>query len=328
MKFTKFVYAIALLGVCAPVLTSCGPTEQQQEFSFTAGLQSGKSTLETGETDRIVVYSNGVDDQNRVYTYTSSIEERATVTEEGVVTAGSQNGSVTITVKETLSNKSQKVRFNVTTPSSIASGGFNYSAAAGADAIAKRTEILGKLEKYAIDTHLTGITLFENGGYVRYNSRIDIPTNEYITGYGFGILSEGNITADLSTETTAKYKRYYHSAQTSNPNKINAWNDTGSQVSDLASYITGSYWGTKMNSTKDGYVWYPMLASDNVGNNPNNRPIPVGADNPLGLYKTWKIYVKTGDNTRATGKPLQYRYSGTASSSAFDKRDVKLEDYK
>ena len=35
-----------------------------------------------------------------------------------------------------------------------------------------RTEILGKLEKYAVDNALTGLPLYENGGYQIYNRRI------------------------------------------------------------------------------------------------------------------------------------------------------------
>ena len=169
---------------------------------------------------------------------------------------------------ETISENKQVLNVDITDKSNPANGGFNYASTSGTEAIATRTEILGKLEKYAVESHLTGITLFENGGYVKYSSRLDIPTDEYITGFGFGILSEGDITDDLPG-ATEKYKRYYHSAQSSNPGKINAMDDTGSQVSDLSGYITSTYWGTKMNNTKNGYDWYPILAKDTVDGKPN-----------------------------------------------------------
>ena len=217
----------------------------------------------------------------------------------------------------------------------LASGGYNYASLAGAEAVNKRTEILGKLEKYAMDNHLTGITLFENGGFVKYHERVTLPTTNYITGYGFGLLSEGSIDADLATEENVNYKRYLHAATTSDPKTINARNDTGSQVSDLEGYITSSFWGTKMNKTKDQYVWYPVLAKDKVTfkgiSQEFTRPIPVfnGSEvapdenpNPLGLYKTWRIYVKTG----ADGG-IKFRYNGTSWGKDFDNTPVTIDDY-
>lgn len=41
-------------------------------------------------------------------------------------------------------------------------------------AMQKNQEILGKLEKYAVDNHLTGTTLFEDSRLVMYNPRITI----------------------------------------------------------------------------------------------------------------------------------------------------------
>ena len=59
-----------------------------------------------------------------------------------------------------------------------------------------RTEILGILEKYAVDNFLTGLTLFGDGGYVMYNERVNPGTGDwtnYIPGYGFGVLAEGDL---------------------------------------------------------------------------------------------------------------------------------------
>ena len=130
-----------------------------------------------------------------------------------------------------------------------------------------------------MDNHLTGITLFENGGLVKYSSRVTVPARNYITGYGFGLLSEGSVDGKLPGEQNDNHQPYLHTAQSSDPKMINARDNTGSQVSDLEGYITSSFWGTKMNATKDKYVWYPVLARDTIKVNGQDvafdRPVPV-----------------------------------------------------
>ena len=59
---------------------------------------------------------------------------------------------------------------------------------------AERTNILGILEAYAVRNGITGISLFENGGYVMYSSRVQVGTENYITGYGFGTLADRKST--------------------------------------------------------------------------------------------------------------------------------------
>ena len=226
-------------------LAGCPEKRPDGDFAFTIQLESGKSTLEIGDKDKIVVNTNGIDDTDRTYTYSinGNSSYASLGTPEGTycpVTAEAI-GKVTFVCKEERSGNQAVLSVDITDNSDPANGGYNYASTSGAEAIATRTEILGKLEKYAVESHLTGITLFENGGYVKYSSRLDIPTEEYITGYGFGILSEGNITEDLPGEENANFKRYYHSAQSSNPGKINAADDTGSQVSDLSGYVTSPY---------------------------------------------------------------------------------------
>ncbi len=59
-----------------------------------------------------------------------------------------------------------------------------------------RTVIMGILEKYAVDNFLTGLTIYGDGGYVMYNERVNPGTGDwsnYIPGYGFGVLAEGNL---------------------------------------------------------------------------------------------------------------------------------------
>ena len=328
MKTKRLI--IAGIAIVPMALTSCNlfkkKTNDEVEFDFSVSLKSGKTYLERGQTDEIVISSNlgeGEDKVTREYEFESSNEERLTVNGSGYVVAQDQLGTVKIHVTEKNSEIKKSVELSIDEPSDPASGGFNYSSSSTAEDRARRTEILGKLEKYAVDSHLTGITLFENGGYVKYNQRINLPVSEYITGYGFGILSDGTLdrTKDsLIDETNDDLKGYYHAAQTSDPNKINAWNASGSQVSDLNGYITSSYYGTRLNNESDGIEWYPVLAKA-VKNTYNNfRPEPVNP-NGMKLSKTWKIYVKT----YADGG-LVYRYNGTRGGS-FDGRHVELEDY-
>ena len=339
-RFTIGLMAIGLLSLGA--VAGCGKKDepQQVDFSFTISLSNGSKTLNVGEEAHIQISEEGGDaGVDREYSYSSSDANIASVSTTGTVTA-LKKGSVRIAVKERVSDKSQVLQLTVI-DAKPASGGYNYASLAGAEAIETRTEILGQLEKYAMDNHLTGITLFENGGFVKYSERVTLPTTNYITGYGFGLLSEGSVDNDNIDEDNAAYKRYLHSATSSDPKLINARNDTGSQVSDLEGYITSSFWGTKLNSTKDQYVWYPVLAKDKVtfdgAAQDFTRPVPVVDDveikpndttatnpkvNPLGLYKTWRIYVKTG-----ASDGIKYRYNGTSWGKSFDGRLVKLEDY-
>ena len=314
------------------------PTEETDSFDFSLSIKSGRNQLEMGTTDKLVVSGDGVNDEGREFSYQSSNTSVATVSADGTITPVAP-GTVSFQASESKSGKSVELTSSVeVVPAATkATGGFNYSAA---NDVETRTEILGKLEKYAMDAHLTGITLFDNGGYVKYSSRVELPTTTYITGYGFGLLREGNVTGTLPGDTEGPYKTYYHSAISQDPMTINAMNASGSMVSDLSSYITSSYYSTKMASDKKSYEWYPLLAKNQVkkpvldenGNitgyeaslSNQNRPIPLEAHNDLGLYKKWRIYVKTG----ADGG-LKYRFTGSDSTrrAAFDLKDVELEDY-
>ena len=200
---------------------------------------------------------------------------------------------------------------------------YNYSTDANAISVGEyslkaasaetRKDILGQLEGYASFNFLTGISLFENGGYVMYNPRIQKGTESYISGYGFGILGEGDITADLETESNAAWKRYYHTYESEDPGHINYANDKGSVVGGLIGYIGGSYWTSQMNATKDGYDWVGELAK-------GNRPVAV---NPAedGTSTTFEFEVKVGDelkyNTLTTNEKLA-KYKG---------QKVTIDDY-
>jgi len=192
----------------------------------------------------------------------------------------------------------------------LADGLFTYKKESNAE----RTNVLGILERYAVTTGITGVSLFENGGYAMYNPRITLGTENYIVGYGFGILPEGSITADLDYETNDAWKRYYHIYEVSDPGTLNYLNDQGSQVGDLYGYIAAGFYTNFMNETKDGYNWVPELATE--------KPVAVNDDDGDGMATTWRFGVRTG----ADG--LKYT-SGSAMESrqAFNNREVALEDY-
>ena len=176
---------------------------------------------------------------------------------------------------------------------------------------AEKTEILGLLEAYAVRNGITGISLFEDGGYVMYNERVKLGTEKYIVGYGFGILAEGDLTADLETEENAKWKRYLHSNNANDPGTANYLNDQGSEVADFYGYIGASYFTTFMNAEKNGYDWVPELAK--------TMPEAVGGAN--GASTTWRFQVRVGSELKYSTN------SAIASRQAFNNREVKAEDY-
>ena len=178
---------------------------------------------------------------------------------------------------------------------------------------AQKTEILGLLEAYAVRNGITGISLFENGGYGLYSERIQMGTEIYIPGYGFGNLAEGAITAPMANEANDAWKNYYHTFDSSDPGTANYLNDKGSQVSGFYGYFAASYFTTFMNSTKDGYDWVPELAK--------TKPQAINPDED-GLATKWKFPVKTG----ADG--LKYSTLSTKTDRVtFNGRGVELEDY-
>lgn len=189
----------------------------------------------------------------------------------------------------------------------VANGAYSFVSKTNAE----KTEILGLLEAYAVRNGITGISLFENGGYVMYSDRITLGTEKYITGYGFGVLSEGKITADMASESNAAWKRYYHTYNLADPGTANYLNDKGSEVADFYSYIAGSYFTTFMNETKNGYDWVPELA--------NEKPVALNAD-ASGMATKWRFSVKTSEVKYTTNSTIPSR-------AAFNNRPVELEDY-
>ncbi len=327
MNKTKFVVSLLSVSLLFAGLTACGGgvKEDPVDFSFSAALNTGVSSLKVGDEPQIEIIeaqSSDYDPKHPVaheYTYESSDEAVLTVDDEGHVT-GVASGAATVTIYESTEDVTRNLRLDVYSGAPL-EGAASYSSS-----LADKADILGKLEKYAMDESLTGISLFENGGYVMYNPRVQKGVESYITGYGFGILTEGNITADLASETKAEWKKYYHSAFDSDPKNINMLNAQGSQVSDLGSYISSSYWSNKMNEEKNGYDWYGSLAKESrpvAGVYDEETSTFTPAENQSSKSSWFKFHVRTG----ADGG-VKFRTASTkAQYAAFDGRDVTIDDY-
>lgn len=190
----------------------------------------------------------------------------------------------------------------------VADGVYSYSKLGYND----RTDLLGIMERYAIQCGLTGISLYENGSYMMYNPRVTLGTENYIVGYGFGTLAEGAITADLAYETNPDWARYYHTFEVDDPGTLNYLNDQGAVVGDLYAYFGGSYFENFMNATKDGYDWVPCLAKE--------KPVAVDDADGDGMAKTWRFEIHVGDVKYTTG-------ATNADRAAFNNRPVELDDY-
>ena len=95
------------------------------------------------------------------------------------------------------SESSETSQVGSSSPGDVSSGGSDsVPVAVGAyefvdSSYDERREILGKLEKYAVDHSLTGLPLYEDSGYSLYNPRVVKGTDTYIPGYGFSILRDG-----------------------------------------------------------------------------------------------------------------------------------------
>lgn len=304
-KMTLFTLCgfLALFGVsgCRGQKSSSTPG-----FSFTVSLESGKTSLNVTDKDKLIVTPRDSSDTTaRSYTATSSNTSVLSVDENLEVSALTV-GETTVTVTESVSQVKSTLKLTVQ-DASPATGTFAYTNVS----YAEKAEILGKLEGYAVDNFLTGIPLFENGGTVMYNPRVKKGTETYISSYGFGILSEGSITEPLEAEALEKYKLYYHAATSQDPKGVNALNDKGSLMSDFYDYCVSSYWGAKMNATKDGFEWYSVLAKE--------MPQAVNPD-AYGYSDTWRFRVNLGSDG------LKYSTLSTVYSK-YNGREVTIDDY-
>lgn len=315
-KTKKILSTVLTAGcICTTIaaLVSCngdngGDNGATKYPEFTLKSQSGSSVLEVGKSDSLVV--SDVKDASASdldLAYSTSNSDVLSVSDDGVVTAKEPGTATVIAVDSKLNAVSS---FEYTVPGEDANGAFNYSG----ETYETQEAILGKLERYAQDTYLTGIPLAGDGGYTMYNERVQKGVETYITGYGFGTLQYGSLTKDLEGETNSAYKRYYHVYTSEDPHSINDYDANNSNISDLADYVKSSYFGVKLNDDKTGYEYYPVLAKDDdwTALNPSTDASPKATK--------FKLHVKTG----ADG--LKYSTCSTKYSS-YDGREVKLEDY-
>ena len=122
-----------------------------------------------------------------------------------------------------------------------------------------------------------------------YSSRIQKPTNNYITGYGLGVLSEGSITAPMESESNPNWQMYYHTfGGANNKQNFNYLDDTGSESASLFGYISSTYYGQKMNASKNGYDWYPVLALENPETG-DFKPQALNTNPAPGLATKYKV---------------------------------------
>lgn len=293
-------------------VSSCGETPTTsatttvEEVKITLAWQTTQTEWAVGDTNTLVATVTPAGTTGLAFSSSATSVATIDATTGAVEIVGL--GDVTFIASHIASGKNASLRISVT-GAEKANGAISY---AGLD-YDGRAEILGALEDYAVKKHLTGTTLYENGGYVLYNPRVTKGTETYITNYGFGTMSEGRITADLEGETNPAYKRFYHTYQSEDPSSINSMDANGSLISDLYGNASASYWSTKMNETKDGYVWYSQLAKGD--------PI-AGERDANGLTTSWKVYVKT----EADG--LYYGYADNGKfANKWGKVGVQLADY-
>lgn len=335
-------------------------------FGYSLGIQSGLKTLEIGgEQQYLKIYDNGIDTAGREYTFSSTDDEVATVERVDAKTAKivlHKAGSVNFKAMESKSGEPASLGGDIEVIENVskkASGGFNFATTIDPEhPYQQKEEILGALEKYAIDSHLTGITLFDNASEVKYSPRVKFAFTDpkYISGYGFGLLYDGEIDkarAIKGIPASDPYADYYHTAFSQNPMKINQYTATGSEVSDLASYITSTYWATRRSSkpaeANSKYEWYPCLATDEIylptvgeggaisgyakDKSPNGAPVPMEETNSMGLYKKWRVYVKAAneeDGRNDSKAPIRFHNTyctNTARKAHFDNMAVTIDDY-
>ena len=216
----------------------------------------------------------------------ASIEDQLEDDTYAAVTAAKEAGDAAIDAAGTVADV--KAAYNdafkaISDAIPLADGLYNFKKAGNAE----RTNVLGLLEQYAVVKGITGITMTESGSYVMYNPRVTLGTENYIPGYGFGVLAEGNLTADLDYEENEAWKRYYHTYNASDPGTMNVMNDQGSEVSDLSSYMFAEHFTNFMNETKDGYDWVLGIVTGEAGYLRFHKAVMMVSFDPQ--YKEWFI---------------------------------------
>jgi hypothetical protein len=320
MKNMKKILSLALVGAMVVSLAAC-EKKANNEVKTTPTAAPTKAVQSETEKAPAYVWDGAYveeDDYKAYITYdleaiSETIEPQLTSAQKTAVSAAVEKGKAAIASAQSVTavqKAYQNAYTDILSKIELANGVESFVKLSRAE----KTDILGMLEKYGVTTGITGVTLFENGSYVMYNPRITLGTENYIVGYGFGALKEGDITADLEYETNPAWKRYYHTSETNDPGTLNYLNDQGAQVGDLYEYLAASYFTTFMKSTKDGYDWTPELAME--------KPVPVNDTDGDGAATKWRFQIRTEK------EGLKYTTgSKIPSRAAFNNRGVKLEDY-
>jgi|GEM_PF-1767260 hypothetical protein len=311
-KALALLLSAACLGTMIVTLSSCGSdspvTPVETEVSFSLGTASGKKTLAVDGTEQVTIVNlKGAEESALDLAYSSSDSSVLAVSAGGLVTA-LKPGIANVIVIDSESGAVSSIEFTVS--GTAANGYYNYAG----ETWDTKNEILGVLEKYAQDTYLTGIPLAGDGQYIMYNDRVQKGVENYIKGYGFGILQYGSLTADLSGETNSAYKRYLHNYQSEDPHTINEYDANSSTITDMSDNIKSSYFGTRLNAAKTETETYPVLSKDD-----DWTALDASSDASPKATK-FKLHVKTG----ADG--LKYSTCSTK-YAAYNGREVKLEDY-
>ena len=351
----KFIFALSsmlLLAGPLTLMTSCkgddpkpqpqpgpGPVDEGTVASFTC-TKSLSGNISVGEEITIVVKAYDADRKEVSDAKFTFIPDDESIISEVALDTGkfvakkTGTANITVTCLDGVAGLAeQTVSVTIGNLEGNAEGAYNYVG----KTYEEKLEILGKLEDYAVKNHLTGMTLFQSGGYVMYNPRIKKATNNYITGYGFGILTEGEILSPMENESNENWKMYYHSyGGNSNKGKFNYLDDTGSESADLYGYVSSTLYGTKMNATKDGYDYYPLLAKPNpeaTTEKEKVRPIALNLDPTTNLASKFRIYVRTGDDGVVYNSLSNRKYNFTGATGrvyedySFAGRPVEVEDY-
>jgi hypothetical protein len=307
-----------------------GKTTGTGDAATTTRLDSGQEVLLTSGEDGVSL--NGYDVPQG---YTLSFKAEALdggpefrIDDEGAasVPVVTEDHTYKVTVSATGSGGTVSTWINVTVvpKDEIATGAINYSNLTGEE----KLDIMQQLDGYTIYHGLSGVTLRSNGSYQLYQDRVTSPlltSNNYIMGYGWGVLDYGNITAamDSHNEEKENWRYYYHTFTQDDPGHLNAMNASESEVDDVESYIRSSYFTYRLNESYTAKEQVGVLSRE-------NDAIALNKD-ATGKATKWKVKLRVGadaDGDNGETKGLTYRTASTdATLGAFNGRKVALDDY-
>lgn len=208
--------------------------------------------------------------------------------------------------------------------------GFTGTANLAGVSFDEKTELLGQMEAYAMRNHLTGIPLYGSGGYTLLSTRFDLPVDNYVANYGFGLLREGSVNTSMTStqEPVSDWVDYYHTETSALGDALSSLDASDTSVSAQVGYITSDFWGQRLIKNNDAgktyqeaYEWYPSYADQ-------EDPTPVDWDEESGTATTWRFKVKTGANSGLKYRTLSTKsIDGVNLKDTYDNMDVKVEDY-